>query len=206
MRFATFVAGGDHHLGVVDGEEIADVTAVDEGLGPDLGAVLAAGRLGEVATAVPRAPRIPLQGATLVAPVLRPPKFLAIGLNYADHVAETGHGAAAAPALVQQAVDVRHRPGRRRSRCRGVSALVDYEGELAFVIGTPLPPRAGRATRRGHRRLHDRQRRDACATGRSKAPTMTIGKSFDTHGPMGPWIVTADELRRPARPRAAHAG
>ena len=52
MRFATFVAGGDHHLGVVDGDEIADVTAVDGGLGPDLGAVLAAGRLAEVATAV----------------------------------------------------------------------------------------------------------------------------------------------------------
>ena len=134
MRFATFVAGGDHHLGVVDGEEIADVTAVDGGLGPDLGAVLAAGRLAEVATVVPRAPRIPLQGATLVAAGAAPSEGARHRLELRHARGRDRRGAAAAPALVQQAVDVHHRPGRRRSRCPA-SSVVDYEGELAFVIG-----------------------------------------------------------------------
>ena len=90
MRLVTFATSAGSHLGVVDGDEIADVTAADNRLGPDLGAVLAAGLLDEVAGAVAGAPRIALERRHAGSPVLRPPKFLAIGLNYAKHVAESG--------------------------------------------------------------------------------------------------------------------
>ena len=90
MKLATFDTDDGRHLGVVEGDELADITAVDGRLGPDLGAVLAAGLLDQVAGLVAAAPRRPLAGATLTSPVLRPPKFLAIGLNYAKHVAESG--------------------------------------------------------------------------------------------------------------------
>jgi 2-keto-4-pentenoate hydratase/2-oxohepta-3-ene-1,7-dioic acid hydratase in catechol pathway len=195
MRFATFVADGAHHLGVVAGEEIADVTAVDGGLGPDLGAVLAAGRLAEVATAVPRAPRIPLQGTTLVAPVLRPPKVLAIGLNYATHVAETGAEPPPHQLWFNKQSTCIIGPGAP-IEVPVASSVVDYEGELAFVIGRRcrhVP--AGRAAEviAGYTICNDVSVRDW----QMRTPTMTMGKSFDTHGPLGPWVVTADELGDP---------
>src|SRR5204863_1932063 len=197
MRLVTFVAGNDHHVGVVDGDDIADVTAADPSLGHDLGAVLAAERLADVAGAARSAPRVPLAGATLAAPVLRPPKFLAIGLNYAKHVAESkmdkpahqlwfnkqstcaiGHGAAI------------HVPK--------ASAVVDYEGELAFVIGRRcrhVPRDRVHEVIAGYTICNDVSVRDWQA----RTPTMTMGKSFDTHGPLGPWVVTPDELGDPHR-------
>jgi len=89
MRLATFDTDSGPHLGVVDGDELADVTAADARLGPDIGAVLANDLLADVAGRVASAPRRPLAGAALRSPVLRPPKFLAIGLNDALHVLES---------------------------------------------------------------------------------------------------------------------
>ena len=195
MRLATFVAGGDHHLGVVDGTEIADVTAVDVGLGPDLGAVLAAGRLAEVATAVPRAPRIPLQGTTLMAPVLRPPKVLAIGLNYATHVAETGQEPPPHQLWFNKQSTCIIGPGAP-IEVPVASSVVDYEGELAFVIGRRcrhVPAERAAEVIAGYTICNDVSVRDW----QVRTPTMTMGKSFDTHGPLGPWVVTADELGDP---------
>ena len=88
-----------------------------------------------------------LDDVRLLAPVL-PRKFLAIGLNYADHIAEIGNAGAAVPGLLQQAGHVRGRTRRRRAHA-AVSSLLDYEGELAIVIGTRCRhvPRGPRATR-----------------------------------------------------------
>jgi len=195
VKFATFHADGGYHLGVVDGDTIADLTAVDAALGPDLGAVLAADALERARAAAEHAPRRSLAEVRLAAPVLRPPKFLAIGLNYAAHVVETGA----------------ERPAHqlwfnKQSTCvigtgepihvPKASSVVDYEGELAFVIGRRcrhVP--AGRAAEviAGYTIVNDVSVRDWQA----RSPTMTMGKSFDTHGPTGPWVVTGDELGDP---------
>src|SRR3954447_4053152 len=134
MRLATFVTGDGHHLGVVDGDAVVDVTPVVAGLGPDLGTGLASGRLGEVPPAAANAPRVALDGITLAAPVLRPPKFLAIGLNYAKHVAESKMDKPAFQLWFNKQSTCVIGPGAP-IHVPKASSVVDYEGELAFVIG-----------------------------------------------------------------------
>ena len=92
------------------------------------------------------APRLPLADVRLEAPVLRPPKFLAIGLNYADHVAESGMDKPPVPDLLQQAVDLRRRAARPDPLPR-VSTLLDYEGELGLRDRPALPARAAPSAR-----------------------------------------------------------
>ena len=77
-----------------------------------------------------------------------------------------------------------------------VSNLLDYEGELAIVIGTRcrhVPEDRAHEVIAGYTIANDVSVRDW----QLRTPTMTMGKSFDTHGPLGPWIVTADELGDP---------
>jgi 2-keto-4-pentenoate hydratase/2-oxohepta-3-ene-1,7-dioic acid hydratase in catechol pathway len=197
MRLVTFATSAGSHLGVLEGDEIADVTAADNRLGPDLGAVLAAGLLGEVAGAVDGAPRIALGEATLSAPVLRPPKFLAIGLNYAKHVAESAMDAPAFQLWFnkQSTCAIGHGAPIHVPKA---SSVVDYEGELAFVIGRRcrhVPAARAAEVIAGYTICNDVSERDCQA----RTPTMTMGKSFDTHGPLGPCVVTAIELGDPHR-------
>ena len=77
-----------------------------------------------------------------------------------------------------------------------VSDKLDYEGELAFVIGKRcrhVPKERAREVIAGYLICNDVSVRDW----QQRSPTMTLGKSFDTHGPLGPWLVTADELGDP---------
>jgi 2-keto-4-pentenoate hydratase/2-oxohepta-3-ene-1,7-dioic acid hydratase in catechol pathway len=77
-----------------------------------------------------------------------------------------------------------------------VSTLLDYEGELAVVIGTRcrhVPEDRAHEVIAGYTITNDVSVRDW----QLRTPTMTMGKSFDTHGPLGPWIVTGDELGDP---------
>jgi 2-keto-4-pentenoate hydratase/2-oxohepta-3-ene-1,7-dioic acid hydratase in catechol pathway len=130
----------------------------------------------------------------LLVPVL-PRKFLAIGLNYADHIAESGMEAPEFPIFFNKQVtcvvgpdDDVHMPQ--------VSSLLDYEGELAIVIGKRcrhVPVGEAHEVIVGYTITNDVSVRDW----QLRTPTMTMGKSFDTHGPLGPWVVTADELGDP---------
>ena len=77
-----------------------------------------------------------------------------------------------------------------------VSPLLDYEGELAFVIGRRcrhVPWKRAHEVIAGYLVVNDVSVRDW----QLRTPTMTMGKSFDTHGPMGPWLVTPDEIGDP---------
>jgi len=138
--------------------------------------------------------RYPLEEVRLLAPV-QPRKFLAIGLNYADHIAESGMEAPEFPVFFNKQVTCVVGPGDDVHMPR-VSNLLDYEGELAIVIGTRcrhVPEDRAREVIAGYTIANDLSVRDW----QLRAPTMTMGKSFDTHGPLGPWIVTADELGDP---------
>ena len=103
------------------------------------------------------AERHPLEAVRLLAPV-QPRKFLAIGLNYADHIAESGMEAPQFPVFFNKQITCVVGPDDDVHMPR-VSNLLDYEGELAIVIGDALPPRARGPRARGDRRLHDHQRR-----------------------------------------------
>jgi len=184
-------------IGAVVGEELVDLAAAAPELPRDMAGFLAAGPAArERAAGASQAARarLPLSELRLEPPV-RPSKCLAIGLNYADHIAETGARPPDFPIFFNKQVSCITGPYDPIHLPR-VSPVLDYEGELAFVIGQ----RCRHVSREqapqviaGYTVMNDVSVRDWQA----KAPTLTLGKSFDTHGPVGPWIVTSDELTDP---------
>ncbi len=162
----------------------------DIGAGPRAGIV----EDGDVVDRHDPVERRPLEEVRLLSPV-EPRKFLAIGLNYADHIAESGMEAPKFPVFFNKQVTCVVGPGDDVHLPR-VSNLLDYEGELAVVIGARCRHvSADRAHEviLGYTIANDLSLRDW----QLRTPTMTMGKSFDTHGPLGPWIVTQDELGDP---------
>jgi 2-keto-4-pentenoate hydratase/2-oxohepta-3-ene-1,7-dioic acid hydratase in catechol pathway len=140
------------------------------------------------------AQRRPIGEVELLAPV-SPRKYLAIGLNYQDHIAESGLQAPEVPFFFNKQVTCVVGPGADVHMPK-VSSLLDYEAELAIVIGRRcrhVPVEQAPEVIAGYTIANDVSVRDW----QLRTPTMTIGKSFDTHGPLGPWIVTADELGDP---------
>jgi len=131
----------------------------------------------------------------LNAPVPRPEKYLGISLNYADHIAETGREQPKYPSFFTKQSscvigcgDAIHKPK--------ISDKLDYEGELAFVIGKRcryVSVDMAHQVIAGFTIANDVSVRDW----QMHSPTMMIGKSFDTCGPIGPWIITPDELTDP---------
>lgn len=139
--------------------------------------------------------RVAITDIKIQAPIPRPGKFLGIALNYADHIAETALNKPEYPmfftkqstCVVGQG-DAIHLPK--------VSNKLDYEGELAFVIGQRcrhVPVDKAKQVIAGYTIVNDVSVRDW----QVRSPTWTLGKSFDTHGPMGPYLVTADEIEDP---------
>jgi 2-keto-4-pentenoate hydratase/2-oxohepta-3-ene-1,7-dioic acid hydratase in catechol pathway len=164
----------------------------------EMTALLGAGdaALARAASAVKSAKsRTPLAAVSLAAPILRPPKFLAIGLNYADHIAETGREKPALPTVFNKQSTCVVGPGAAIHIPRA-SEKVDYEGELAFVIGRRcrhVPRERAHEVIAGYAVANDVTVRDW----QIRVPTWTMGKSWDTHGPLGPWITTRDEVGEP---------
>jgi 2-keto-4-pentenoate hydratase/2-oxohepta-3-ene-1,7-dioic acid hydratase in catechol pathway len=140
-------------------------------------------------------PKFSLSDVTLAAPVPRPGKYLAIALNYADHIAETGKDEPDYPSFFskQSTCVIGHNAAIHMPK---VSSKLDYEGELAFVIGKRcrhVPVDKAHQVIAGFTIANDVSVRDFQA----RSPTMMIGKSFDTAGPLGPWLVTSDEIADP---------
>ena len=133
--------------------------------------------------------------ARLEAPVPQPSKYLAISLNYADHIKETGKEKPEFPTFFNKQVGCVIGPGAAIHRPR-VSEKLDYEGEMAFVIGKRcrhVPKDHAPGVIAGFMIANDVSVRDW----QVRSHTWTLGKSFDTHGPTGPWIVTSDEIGNP---------
>jgi len=196
MKLCTFLdRAGAARVGIVDGDSVVDLAAAAPALPRELAALLAAGpsALAEARRAVAAArSRLPLASLTLAAPILRPPKFLAIGLNYADHVAEAGLETPKWPTVFNKQSTCVVGPTADVHLPRASSAL-DYEGELGFVIGARcrhVPRARAHEVIAGYLVVNDVSVRDW----QLRVPTWTMGKSFDTHGPLGPWLTTADEI------------
>jgi len=193
MKLVTFSHQGNTRTGRVDGDQVIDLAAA--GLPAQMTAFLAAGAdaLDKAASVTGEA--IPLAEVKLEAPIPRPPKFFAIGLNYADHIAETGMKKPEfpmffnkQPTCVSAAGDPIHLPR--------VSDKLDYEGELGFVIGKRcrhVPRDRAHEVIAGFTIINDVSVRDW----QMRVQTMILGKGFDTHGPMGPFLTTADEVADP---------
>ena len=135
-------------------------------------------------------------GFRLEAPVMRPGKVLAIGLNYRDHAAEAGMKLPERPVVFTKMPTCITGPGMPIHRPR-VSQSVDWEAELCAVIGRRARHvKAGEALRyvAGLTNGNDVSVRDW----QFHSGTWMMGKGFDTHGPLGPWLVTLDEVGDPA--------
>src|ERR687897_401442 len=124
----------------------------------------------------------PLDSVTLLAPVPEPRAIYGIGLNYAAHAAETGRERQEFPIVFTKVPTAAAPPGGP-VRCPPVVRRLDYEGELAVVIG-----RDGRAG--GYAVADDVSARDL----QRREPQWTRAKGADTFCPWGPWITTADEV------------
>jgi 2-keto-4-pentenoate hydratase/2-oxohepta-3-ene-1,7-dioic acid hydratase in catechol pathway len=197
MKLVTFVHDNETRVGAVVDDTVVDGKDVN-GIPPTMLEFLA---LGDSALIAMQGQidsgknRLPLNEVKLLAPVPRPGKYLAISMNYADHIAETGKDKPEYPSFfTKQSTciigdgDAIHQPK--------VSDKLDYEGELAFVIGKRcrhvLVDTAHQVIA-GFTIANDVSVRDW----QIRSPTLMIGKSFDTSGPLGPWLVTPDEIMDP---------
>lgn len=179
----------------VEGTEVVDLHAADATLPLDLAELLAGGdpMLDRVRSAIGSgSARSALAEVRLAAPIARPAKFLAVGLNYADHVAESGQEIPEFPTVFAKMPSCVNGPYGDIVRPLA-SDRVDYEGELGFVIGRHcrhVPRERAHKVIAGYVVINDVSVRDY----QLRTSQWTLGKSFDTHGVVGPWIVTADEI------------
>lgn len=194
MKIARFThRGGPPRIGAVDGDEVVSLDRLS--VGDD---VVAAAMLdpGTRDAAVVGAERLALDAITLLAPVARPPKFFAIGLNYLDHIEEGGRPVPEHPIFFNKQSTCVNDPFGDIPIPAVAPNAVDYEGELGLVIGKEC--RSVSAANAplvvaGYTIVNDVSVRDW----QRRSPTMTLGKSWDGHGPMGPWLVTTDEILDP---------
>jgi 2-keto-4-pentenoate hydratase/2-oxohepta-3-ene-1,7-dioic acid hydratase in catechol pathway len=199
MKLLRFDNGGAPRLGVLEGDAIAPLDSLG-GAFPTMLSIVAGGdaALEKVKAAVSAGTRrIALESVKLLAPIEKPGKYLAIGMNYMKHAEEARRLGVERPKnqlwFNKQTSCL---AGPYDDIDPGVSQNLDYEVELAVVIGRSAKMVSeGDACKHvfGYTVANDVSARDW----QQHSPTFTMGKSFDTHGPIGPWIVTADEIIEP---------
>ncbi|WP_338664702.1 fumarylacetoacetate hydrolase family protein [Pararoseomonas sp. SCSIO 73927] len=196
MKLVSFETDGGHGFGAVDGDSVADLTAAFAGRAAGLRGLLAAGLLEEARAAAAGAPRRPLSGLRLLPVIPDPDKIICVGLNYRDHVAETGRTETANPALFARFAGSQVGHGQPLVRPK-VSERFDYEGELAVVIGT-----GGRhiaeADALKHVAGYSCYNEGSVRDWQLHTSQYLAGKTFAGTGGFGPWMVTADEIRDPS--------
>ena len=207
MRVASFTRSGKQSFGVLAANGAAVVDLGAAGLGPDLESLVGLGKSGlervrEILATAPAA--VPLTDVALAAPFPRPARtILCVGKNYREHAAEfhgSGFDSTAGATAVPDApiIFVKHPsavtgPGAPIVAANDPTATVDYEGELGVVIGaTASRVPAAEAMRYvyGYTIVNDVTSREL----QSKHKQWFVGKSVDTFCPMGPYLVTADEI------------
>jgi 2-keto-4-pentenoate hydratase/2-oxohepta-3-ene-1,7-dioic acid hydratase in catechol pathway len=196
VRLVTYDEGGGAKPGVLDGEEIVDAARLGAPAASvrDLLASLDAGALaalGERAGTCEQ--RIALADARLLAPVPDPEKIICLGLNYRDHAAETGQEPPAAPLWFGKFANSLIGSGEPIVLPAAHPDYVDYEAELAVVIGRPahrVDAASALAHVAGAMPFNDVSARDL----QLQNQLWTSGKAIDTFAPCGPALVTMDEI------------
>lgn len=197
MKLATFQAGGAAELGAVVGDSIVPISRAASAL-DEMTALIRAwptARAEVEAIADRGEGALALDSVRLLAPIRRPGKIMAIGLNYADHIAESQMATPEHQVWFSKAPTSANGPFDPIEIPRAGGA-VDYEAELVAVVGS-----GGRHIGRGDAPAslfgfcvgNDATER----AWQHRTPQWVLGKSFDTHAPFGPWITTVDELPDP---------
>jgi 2-keto-4-pentenoate hydratase/2-oxohepta-3-ene-1,7-dioic acid hydratase in catechol pathway len=199
MKIVGFEANGQTRLGIIEGDQVIDLQAVDADLPSNLADVLAKTGgdlkpLADLAKKAPASARVPLSGIKFGLPVAKPGKILCLGLNYLEHVKEGPNrdNIPKFPTLFMRGLNsvVPHNAPIIRPK---VSETFDYEAEMVAVVGK----------RARHMTMENAL---SCIAGYTISNEGSVrefqrhttqwhmGKNFDKSGSIGPWIVTADEL------------
>ncbi|HKD09834.1 MAG TPA: fumarylacetoacetate hydrolase family protein [Bryobacteraceae bacterium] len=197
MKFVTFQHNGHQHAGVVQNDNVVSLKSA--GL-PDMLSVLQGGadalKRVEVLLAKPPADAVlPLSAVKLNAPIPKPTKIICVGLNYRDHAIESKMEIPTRPTIFSKYNNTVIGPGDNIV-VPANTAKPDYEAEFAFVIG-----KGGRHIKGsewpkhvfGYMNLNDVSARDV----QLAVSQWVMGKTFDTFAPMGPYLVSADEIADP---------
>lgn len=198
MKLATFETGGREGIGIVVDDALIDFARAAPDLPSDMRDLIRLWpKVEQTVRALPQQAEadLPLADVRLLAPVPRPRKILAIGLNYDDHIAESGREKPKQQTWFSKMPSAVNGPYDPVQLPRASSQL-DYEGELVFIIGKRcrhVRKEDAASVVFGYCAGNDFSVRDwQFATGQ-----FVLGKSFDTHAPFGPWIVTPDEVGDP---------
>lgn len=189
MKLAKYLFDGTTGWGVVKENTIAPVSDW-----PSLREGIAAGATMIAASAARASQPIPLGSVTLLPPAEPEGKIICVGLNYSNHVAETGREHPEHPSVFIRLLDsfVGHNTPIQRP---SVSERFDFEGEIAVVIGRGgrhIPAANAMEHVFGFTCLAENSVRDF----QKHTTQVTAGKNFTASGAIGPWIVSADELSR----------
>lgn len=194
MRYMTGTAAGlaGTRVFAIDGKGAADLTAADPRVGADMMELARNPALGAVALAAAGTARIDPDTLTPAMPIAAPGKVLCLGLNYAEHAAEGGFDVPDYPALFVRVRSSLIPAGAGMVR-PAASEMLDYEAELMVVIGKParhVSPAQALDHVFGYTLFNDGSVRDF----QGKGAQWTPGKNFNATGPVGPVVVTPDEL------------
>ena len=204
MKLITFEINNENRLGTLihgdGGDFVIDLNQSDPSLPTNMIDFLKAGttarqRAENVLGRATPAEQMELAAVKLKAPIPRPGKIIGIGLNYFDHAAESNQAVPQTPAVFSKYANTVIGPGEQILIPK-VTNLVDYEAELAFVIGKQarhVKETVAFSYIAGYLPLNDVSARDY----QNRTSQWTIGKTFDTFAPMGPAIVTTDEIPDP---------
>ena len=196
MRLVSFRHAGAHKIGAAVDGGIVDLSARSGNRWASLRAVLAAKALGELAVATKGAVADFKMDEVVLLPVVPDPdKILCIGLNYASHVGEVGRQLPTVPSVFSRLHNTLVAHGGDIVRPRA-SIDFDFEGELAIVIGTRcrhVSRASALSVVAGYTCFLDGSVRDF------QKHSVTAGKNFPATGPLGPWMVTTDEIPDPQR-------
>ena len=196
MKLVRYGNPGKEKPGLIDADgKLRDLSAVITDIGPDQLGDAALAKLRKLKTAnLPLVKGSPRMGS----PVAGVPKFIAIGLNYADHAAESGLPIPKEPVVFMKATSCIQGPNDPVMLPKG-SVKTDWEVELGVVIGT----RARYVSQKealnhvaGYCTVNDVSEREFQI---ERGGTWDKGKGCDTFGPLGPWLVTRDEVPNPQR-------
>jgi 2-keto-4-pentenoate hydratase/2-oxohepta-3-ene-1,7-dioic acid hydratase in catechol pathway len=198
MKLVRYHDGSGVKIGIAKGDGIIDLTTPMPSLSDDMNDLIARWsdlRADAELLIQEEIPDVAIADVRLLAPVARPGKVMAIGLNYADHIRETGQKTPPNQIWFMKAVTSINAP-YDPIELPLASEQVDYEAELVVVIGKRckhVPKDRAADVIFGYCAGNDVSVRDW----QMQTPQWVLGKSFDTHAPIGPWIVTRDEIGDP---------
>lgn len=194
MKLISFLNAGQASYGIVNGDDVLDLQPILGEKAPDLRALIEQNLFAAAAEAARKhKPGLKFSQLTLLPVIPNPDKIICVGLNYGEHVRETGREITESPALFLRVPDSQVAHGQDIVR-PPESTRLDYEGEIAIVIG-----KDGRRIREadawshiaGYSCYNDGSIRDWQVS----TSQWTAGKNFWRTGGFGPWLVTADEIK-----------